>query len=294
MSEAKIICGDCVVAMRELNNACIDIVVTSPPYDNLRTYDGYTWCFKATANRLTEVLKPGGAICWIVGDGTVNGSESLTSFKHAIYFREQCGLRLHDTMIYHKRNFSAPNRARYHQCFEYVFVLAKGALNPICDKLNLWPITSGDYRATFGKGGKRERDGSFSGDMSGKLNRDMGMRDNVWTGNTRAQEEPCAKLDHHAQMPQWLARDLIRSFSNPGDIVLDPMAGSGTVGEQAGLIGRDSILIDISAKSCRLMRRNLKAWQIDGKPVIKVLENNQHSRSDPGNRRTRFKRQSNR
>ncbi len=267
MSNATVICGDCVDVMQRLDIASIDLVVTSPPYDNLRTYDGYTWDFKATANRLMEVLKPGGVICWIVGDQVIDGSESLTSFKQAIYFKEQCGLRMHDTMIYAKKNCSFPGGVRYHQCAEYIFVLSKGrprTFNPICDKINTWA-----GQTSFGIKSHRKRDGSFSNSRR-TIYAPLGMRGNVWEGKTRGQEDICEAQDHHAVMPQWLARDLIRSWSNKGDLILDPMAGSGTVGEQAGILERDSILIDISKKSCRLMRRNLKAWEIDGKRIIKV------------------------
>lgn len=247
----KIICGDNVAEMEKMDAGSIELVVTSPPYGELRAYNGYTWNFEAVAAQIHRLLCDGGICCWNVGDSVIAGSESLSSFKQAIYFVETTGFRLHDTMIYEKKNFANPSSNRYHQMFEYVFILSKDAprcFNPIKDKPNAWAGTG-----TFGKNTIREADGT-SGERKRNIISDFGMRGNVWRGKTRGQEDCCAGAAHPAMMPKWLAKDLIISWSNEGDVVLDPFAGSFTVPIQAEQQGRIGIGIDISEEYCDLGR----------------------------------------
>lgn len=237
-----ILCGDCVEQMRTLPDASVHCCVTSPPYDDLRTYNGHNeWDFKATGSELFRVLVPGGILCYNIADQIVNGSETLTSFRHALHFVDVCGFRMHARQIYHKTNFSHPGRNRYHQVFEDVFILSKGAprvFNPIKDKKNLWAGSG-----TFGRNTIRERDGSM-GLRKRNIITEFGMRGNVWTGKTRGQEEMCKALPRPSMMPKWLARDLILSWSNPGDLILDPFGGSGTTGKMALETARRVVLID--------------------------------------------------
>lgn len=252
MSTVQILCGDAVEQLRTLEDASIPLVVTSPPYDDLRRYGGYQLDFNDLAKQLYRVLVPGGVLCWNVGDSVVDGSETLTSFRQALYFVDTVGFRMHDTMIYEKVNFGQPSHNRYHQLFEYVFILSKGkprTFNPIKDKANAWAGTG-----TFGKNTMRESNGEM-GERTRNIIADFGMRGNVWRGKTRGQEELCESLPHPAMMPKWLARDLILSWSNPGDMVCDPMAGSGTVGVAAIENGRSAILIDCNPEYCELMRQ---------------------------------------
>ena len=229
----------------------VQLVVTSPPYDDLRTYGGgLSWNFQAISQLLHQRLVSGGVCCWNVNDGVVNGGESLTSARQAIYFVDNVGFRMHDTMIYQKRNFSHPEKTRYHQVFEYVFILSKGAprvFNPIKDRPNL---TAGSV-GNLGVNTFTERDGSKSV-RSKKVTAEFGMRHNVWLGNTRGQEDMCVKLNHPAMMPKWLARDLMRSWSNEGDTALDPFCGSGTTLVMAQSIGRRSIGIDVNEAYCEM------------------------------------------
>src|SRR6185295_4925402 len=250
-------CGDSARVLERFDEASIELVVTSPPYDDARTYGGTKtpeWDFEAIARQLYRVLRPGGVLCWNVNDMVVNGSETLTSCKQKIFFVEQCGFRCHDTMIYEKANFSHPERARYHQVVEYIFILSKGAprtFNPIKDKLN---ATAGCI-GNLGVNTFTERDGSKS-ERTKKLTAEFGMRHNIWRGKTRGQEEMCEELKHPAMMPKWLARDLILSFSNPGDTVLDPFGGSGTTGQMAHENGRHAILIDRNPDYCALAKES--------------------------------------
>ena len=151
--------GDCLDVMTSIPSASIDLTVTSPPYDNLRTYNGFTFDFEGIAQELYRVTKDGGVVVWIVGDATIKGSESGTSFRQALYFM-QCGFNLHDTMIYQKHNFSNPSNNRYHQIFEYMFILSKNkpkSFNPILDRKN---IEAGKV-GSWGKNTVRQKDGSF-------------------------------------------------------------------------------------------------------------------------------------
>lgn len=248
-----LICGDALTELRKLRGESIHCCVTSPPYDNLRTYDGFSWDFEGTARELFRVMCAGGIVCWNVGDSVVDGSETLTSAKQKIFFREECGFRIHDTMIYEKSNFAFPSSVRYHQTFEYVFILSNGkprCFNPIKDKPNRHA-----GQMVFGRNTHRQRDGSFIEGRQRVYN-NLGMRGNVWRGNTAGQENPgdSNSFQHPALMPEWLAHDLILSWSNVGDTILDPFAGSGTTGQVALELGRKAVVIELNTKHCSLIR----------------------------------------
>lgn len=248
-----IIEGDSVEKLRGLPAESVHCVVTSPPYDDLRTYGGNCkWDFEGTAREIFRVLVPGGVCCWNIADQVVDGSESLTSFRQALFFKDVVGFCHHDTMIWHKLNFSSHSFNRYHQCFEYIFILSKGkprVFNPLVDKPN---ATAGRI-GNLGVNTFMKRDGSRE-TRSKYVTAELGMRHNVWTGRTRGQEDMCQELPHPAMMPKWLARDLILSWSNPNDVILDPFAGSGTTGKMALEEGRKVILIEVDAKNIPIMR----------------------------------------
>ena len=246
--------GDCLEHLRGLQRNIVELFVTSPPYGNLRTYGGKCeWDFGAIAKEILRVLVPGGVLCWNEGDSVVEGSETLLPMEHALFFKA-LGFRVHDTMIYERLNFSHPERTRYHSMWEYVFIMSKGApraWHPIKDKKN---VTAGCI-GNLGVNTFTERDGSKSV-RSKKVTAEFAMRGNVWRGKTRGQEDMCKELPHTAMMPRWLARDLIQSWSDPGDIVCDPFVGSGTVLEEALKMSRKAIGFDINATSCALATRN--------------------------------------
>lgn len=246
MTDHLIIQGDASPALKTVSSGSVQLGVTSPPYDQARTYeqDNLSWDFPQIARELYRVLCPGGVLCWNVNDMMINGSESLTHARQALYFVEECGFNLHDTMIYEKSNFSHPEKVRYHQAFEYILILSKGSprtFNPIRDKKN---ATAGCV-GNLGVNTFTEKDGSKSV-RTKKVTAEYGMRLNVWRGNTRGQEDMCTVLKHPAMMPKWLARDLMLSWSNPTDTVIDPFAGSGTTPLMAELTNRSSISIEIN------------------------------------------------
>ena len=254
--------GDCRDTMRQMIAAGVrvEMVLTSPPYDDLRVYPKaprFTWeVFTEVASLLADLLVDGGVLCWNVGDSVRDGGETLTSCKQKIYFVEQCGLRVHDTMIYEKTNPANPETVRYNQCFEYVFVLSKGApraFNPIKDKPN---VSFGNPR--FGAKAMRRADGSVDHLQPRKPAAEFGLRSNVWRGLTAGQETPCAGAKHPAPMPYWLAFDHIRSWSNPGDIVLDPFHGSGTTGRAAQEQGRNWIGCESNADYAPLQQERTR------------------------------------
>lgn len=247
----QIICGDAAESLLSLAEGSVDLFVTSPPYDNLREYGGHSWDFEATARAMFRAVKLGGVVCWNVGDSVVDGSETLTSFRQAIYFKDVCGFRVHDTMIYERGNFGHPEKVRYHQLFEYIFILSKGSpvtFNPLMDKKNAWAGTG-----PFGVSTMRNANGSLV-----KKNRNViaeyGMRSNVWRCKTAGQERVCCANEHPAVMPSGVARDLILSYSNAGELVGDPMAGSGTIGAAAISLGRQAWLNDVNPEYVPIMK----------------------------------------
>lgn len=243
----EIFTGDNVAVLSTWPDACIDLVVTSPPYDNLRTYGGHTWDFEGVARELTRVLKPGGVIVWVVADKTQDGSETGTSMRQALFFRDKCGLRLHDTMIYASDKPPLTHN-RYEQCWEYMFVLSNGkpkSWNPIKRK-TLHGGKSNTSRRYW-------RDAETLGEMNtpGVYN-DECITQNLWwysTGND--------KPGHPAPFPLDLARDHILSWSVEGDVVLDPFAGSGTTCVAAKENGRRFVGVEINPAYVEICARRL-------------------------------------
>lgn len=260
----QIICGNCAVVMAEWPLDSISLTVTSPPYDNLRDYEGYDFDFEAIAAQLWRVTRPGGVVIWIVGDATVDGTETGSSFRQALHFME-LGFRLHDTMIYEKAGFTYPDQSRYNQIFEYMFVLSKGkprVFNPIRDKINVYAGTKvARRRQGRGRDGKVTENSAWKHDRERKV-RSVGKRVNIWRyavgGNVSSDK---FVFQHPAIFPEDLAKDHIRSWSEPGDLELDPMCGSGTVPKMALQAGRQYIGIDTSEKYCKLSRRRVAGAQ---------------------------------
>jgi site-specific DNA-methyltransferase (adenine-specific) len=246
--------GDCLEVMKSLPEASIDLTVTSPPYDNLRTYNGYSFDFEGIAKELYRVTKDGGVVVWVVADATINGSETGTSFKQALHFKD-IGFNLHDTMIWKKPNFANPSSNRYHQTFEYMFVLSKGkpkTFNSIKDRKNIYAGnlgSVGENTSTQVDGTKKIRER--------KVIAEYGQRHNVWEMNTSGQESMGKVIEHPATFPEKLAKDHILSWSNEGDTVLDCFLGSGTTGKVAKQLGRQFIGIEISPNYLEIAKKRI-------------------------------------
>ena len=253
----QIICGDNVEVMQQMPDNCIDLTVTSPPYDNLRTYNGFSFNFEEVAQELYRITKDGGVVVWVVGDATIKGSETGTSFKQALYFKD-IGFNLHDTMIWDKQNCSSVGSMnRYENTFEYMFVLSKGNLktaNIIKDRANK---RAGEKQ----HGSIRQKDGTVrKTSQYGKREiAEFGRRRNVW--NVFPAKSPKERL-HPAPFPEQLAKDHIISWSNPGDFIFDPFIGSGTTAKMALLNGRNYCGIDISEEYCEIARQRLEQAQM--------------------------------
>jgi len=236
--------GDCLEHMKEIPDGSVDLTVTSPPYDNLRTYNNsldwgeHVW--KPVLQELFRVTKRGGVVVWIVSDATIKGSETGTSFRQALYAKE-IGFNLHDTMIWEKSTFSAVGalKTRYAPVFEYMFILVKGKLktfNPIKDKPN--KHFGVKHHGTYRKGDGTTKE--VVGKSKGKIVAEYGQRHNVWQVN----EEKVLNKLHPAVFPEQLANDHITSWSNENDVVFDPFMGSGTTGKMAILNNRKFIGIE--------------------------------------------------
>lgn len=254
IGRARLILGDCRDILPTLGK--VDAVVTSPPYDNLREYEGQEPldCLPIIA-MIADRLVDGGVCMWNVADATIDGSETGTSFRQALHAME-CGLRLHDTMIYIRENVSFPESIRYFPGFEYMFVFSKGrprAFNPIKDRMNKW-------RGTVMHGTDRQPDGStkqISG--KGKVIETYGMRFNYWLLTNNAPD-----TGHPAPMPYGMAEGHVTSWTNPGDIVLDPFLGSGTTGVAAVQMGRDFIGIEREPKYFDIACERIRKAQLQG------------------------------
>lgn len=262
----KIIYGNSVGVLKTLDSNTVDLTVTSPPYDNLRTYngkikdevsfeDGYSFPFVEMARELYRVTKNGGVVVWVVNDQVKNGGETGSSFKQALKFKE-IGFTLYDTMIYHKNGAPFPETGRYSQVFEYMFVLSKGkpkTVNLLKDKPNRWA-----GHTNFGDPSKREKDGNLK-----KVDKfavaEFGTRYNIWyitNGKGYSTKDDFA-YEHPAIFPESLAEDHILSWCNEGDLVLDPMCGSGTTLKMAKLNNRNYIGIDINEEYVSLSQRRV-------------------------------------
>lgn len=252
LSVNSIICGECSEVMSQWPDECIDLTVTSPPYDNLRNYNGYVFPFEQIAQQLYRITKKGGVVVWVVADATINGSETGTSFKQALYFKE-IGFNLHDTMIWEKPGFTAIGalQTRYAQVFEYMFIFAKdkiSSFSPIKDRVP-------SVRGRSISGTKRLPDGTFKKASNiGKVFDVHSFRYNIWKINNEfSNNERC----HPGQFPVQIASDHIISWSVEQDIILDPMCGSGTTAIAAIKTNRRFIGIDISHKYCELAKNRI-------------------------------------
>lgn len=250
----KIYQGNCVDLMKLLPENSIDLTVTSPPYDNLRNYNGYLFPFEDIVKELFRITKKGGVVVWVVGDATINGSETGTSFKQALKFME-LGWSLTDTMIFRKRNpIPQIYRKRYNNEFEYMFVFSKGEVkthNPIMvDCLHAGLELNGTTYKNYSKDMQERK-------KLAKPVKDQKIKGNIWEYVVGKNKEDQEAKGHPAPFPCQLAEDHILSWTNEGDLVLDPMCGSGTTCKMAKKHGRNYIGIDVSEEYCKMAEKRL-------------------------------------
>lgn len=251
----QIILGECCQVMETFPENFIDLTVTSPPYDQVRDYNSFTFDHEKIIDGLFRVTKPGGVCVWVVGDQMIDGSESGTSFEQALYFKKH-GWLLHDTMIYYKSKSIYPSKNRYSQVFEYMFVFSKQippkTVHLLKDRRN----------KSFGRtltGSQRAKDGSLGNEKNAFVE-EFSSRFNIWmydVGFNLSTKDQIA-FEHPAIFPEALAKDHILSWSDPNDLVFDPMSGSGTVAKMAFLNWRNYLGSEISEEYVKIAQQRLK------------------------------------
>jgi site-specific DNA-methyltransferase (adenine-specific) len=256
---------DCLLTMANMDDNSVDMVLTSPPYDDLRTYNkhltgnrteynGYSFPFEQIAQELFRVVKKGGVVIWVVGDATNKGSETGTSFRQALYFKE-CGFDLYDTMIYQKTGTPFPQKDRYNQIFEYMFVFSKGkpnTFNPIMKK----NVTAGAVRHSRKF---RNADGEMVDGFNGKPINEYGVDNNVWimrNGMYKSTKDIVA-FEHPAIFPEELAVRHVVSWTKENDLIYDPFMGSGTSAKAAIQLKRNWIGSEIDKGYCDVCEKRL-------------------------------------
>lgn len=232
----KIYCMDNVLGMSQIETESVDLTVTSPPYDNLRIYNGYSFDFENVAKQLFRITKLGGVVVWIVGDATIDGCETLTSFYQALYFKS-IGFNV-DTNIYHKQNYKPNKSKRYDNVFEYIFILSRG--NP----KTFNPIMVSKARVKNETGKYRQVDGTYK--TSTRKSNELKKHTNIFTYSIGGHIADKLAFKHPAIFPERLAWDMISSWSNVGDLILDPFMGSGTTAKVAKQLRRNFIGFEIS------------------------------------------------
>lgn len=271
--ENQIICGDNVAVLSTLPDNCVDLTVTSPPYDTIRVADGYQNQFDLLhlVEQLHRVTKPGGMVVWVVSDQTVDGGKTGTSFRHAFQFMHQ-GFLLFDDIVYLKSGSNFPSKSRYTNTWEHMFCFSKGqpkTVNLIKDQRRLW-------KGSWGKTKNRKKDGTLQESTAtncgdGKLGKAVGdeygykARTNVWSitnGKGFAHPDPGGELayQHPASFPLQLAHDHIVSWTNEGDLVLDPFNGAGTTCVAAAATKRRYVGVDVSPQYCNLAEQRVRAF----------------------------------
>lgn len=246
---------DCVEFMKSMDEDYIDLTVTSPPYDDLRNYKGYHFDFESVAKGLYRVTKKGGIVVWVVGDKITNGNRTLTSFKHAIFFQE-CGFNVHDVMIYRKKNTPFMRSNAYTNCYEFMFVFSKGKPNtffPLIEKT----VRQGFEMVVYNKGADAVNNKTLKELKAEKT------KTNIWDyavgmGGSTSDKDA---FKHPAIFPEKLAEDHIVSWSKEGDIVFDPMCGSGTTPKMAKKHNRLYIGCDISAEYVDIAKKRLEKYK---------------------------------
>jgi DNA modification methylase len=253
VADVRLVLGDALAVLPTLEAGGVDAVVTSPPYDNMRQYRGVPPLdFPATLRELRRVVAPGGVVVWVVGDGTENGSESGTSFRQALAFMA-AGFRLHDTMIYAKKNpvpKTLEQHRRYEQAFEFMFVFSLGRPKTFHPRREPCKLAG---RVRTKRTHRRSGHDLITFNGEGRPIRETKLRGNIWYYSVKY----VRAIGHPATFPLRLARDHILTWTEPGDTVLDPFSGSGTVAVACEQTGRNCIGVEISPEYHAIAQRRL-------------------------------------
>lgn len=260
----KIYNEDCLYTMSRMRDNFIDLTVTSPPYDNLRNYNEFEFDWGETIKELYRVTKNGGVVVWVVGDATIDGSETGTSFKQALHAID-CGFNLHDTMIY-KKSTPPLTHNRYEQNFEYMFVWSKGRPNTFNGLRELKEYSDNRKNKAFG----RNKDNSVDFGYSSKEN--TRLKRNVWEYFAGGGANDKIASKHPAIFPEQLANDHIISWSNVGDLVYDPFMGSGTTAKMAILNNRKYVGSEISEEYCDIIESRISKVKRKVKTLNKFFD----------------------
>ncbi|HEV8592026.1 MAG TPA: site-specific DNA-methyltransferase [Pyrinomonadaceae bacterium] len=243
---------NCIETLRRMTDDMLDMTITSPPYDDLRDYNGYHFPVEEISELLFEKTKPGGVVIWVVGDRTVNGSETLTSFQHALTFKS-AGFKVHDTMIYAKNNpIPSDCGKRYRPCFEYMFCFSKGqpkTFNPITQAIKQEKAFK-SFRIT--KVGRNDLAHDHIAPKERKVNNIFFY--NVGTSSSRDK----VAFEHPAIFPEQLAMDQISTWTDEGDLVYDCFMGSGTTAKAAHFLKRNWVGSEISDEYIRIAEDRLR------------------------------------
>lgn len=255
----RIYCGQAEKLLKEIDKDCCQLVLTSPPYDSVRAYKNFYFPFKEIATEIYRIIEPGGICVWVVNDQYIDGGRSMTSFKQGLFFTENLGFKMHDIIVYHKSGFNFPANNRYHQSWEFMFILSKGkpkTFNPLMDRKN-------KYVGQKAHGRHRGHDENGYVDMSqivkAKAIGEFGKRTNVWyykVGGGNVTKDKIA-YEHPAIFPESLAQDNILSYTNRGDLVIDPLAGAGTTCKMAKINDRKYIGIEASEEYCKIAENRI-------------------------------------
>ena len=256
MELEKIYNENCLITMGNMPDNYIDFIITSPPYDEIRNYNGYQFEFEKIAKELFRVLKVGGIVIWVVADATIDGSETGTSFKQALFFKE-IGFRLHDTMIYYKNNPMPQTGNRYHQHFEYMFALSKGSpktFNPITEPTKYQGLANMKNRGQNGsldyEKVERTTEKKVCNFFSYSIGGGISTKDKI-------------AYNHPAIFPEKLVADQINTWTNENDVVYDPFMGSGTTAKIAHLLKRKWLGSEISKEYVEIAETRLKEHTIN-------------------------------
>lgn len=252
----SIICGDSEVVLKNIPDNSIDLVVTSPPYDDLRKYNGFSFNLHNIGVELYRVLKDGGVVAMVIQDSTKDFGKSLTSFRTIVDWCDNIGFKLFETVIYHKNGTEgAWWKHRFRVDHEYMPIFVKGYKPQYFNKEPL-KIPSKHGGQVMSGSANRRTDGTTTPIVKREINL-MKCRGTVWDYMMAGDKNPL-KRKHPAVFPDKIPFDFIQCFCPEGGIVLDPFVGCGSTVVMAKKLGRKYIGIDISDEYCELAKERLR------------------------------------